>query len=325
MNMLAAAVVLSAARPAGIDLAYEARYYFQGSKPSYHQIYLVRHDGANKVQVTHNTYDSYAPMWLDRNTLAYVEAYQQVKKSDFEHYWFRCRIKKYDLRTARTTKLRDLGVQDLYFGSPSVRGNTLTFDSHGEGFATSKSFRLTADGKAKPTQSPGLQLWFGNDGKSGRMHITLSSKSAQATFRWYNDDNDNGVNLEAESNGLKKVIKLDGGEVVNGFTDVDGSYLFVIRPWWIKYDSEHVVYRIAPDLSKSTVILRDVGFLTIGPASPLWSAPQKDTGKYFLTKLKDGRGVESNWLYTGNYRTGQRWTIATGNVNVGVTAFRPAN
>ena len=53
------------------DLVYAARYYYQGARRSYSQIYLCRHDGTKRIQVTNEERDSIAPMWVDQTHIAY--------------------------------------------------------------------------------------------------------------------------------------------------------------------------------------------------------------------------------------------------------------
>lgn len=67
----------------------------------------------------------------------------------------------------------------------------------------------------------------------------------------------------------------------------------------------------------------NIGFVKIGPGSPFWLAGQPKQREGSMEKLKDGRQLYVNWLYAGNWRTGERWTIADGLVDVSDYELRP--
>lgn len=330
MNVLVAAVVLSAGQAsADVDLVYGARYYFQGKKKSYQQIYMVRHDGKHRFQVTDSRFDTWAPVWVDRSHIAYAEQYAHVpSKVPGVEGQSRYRIILYDLRSGKKKLLKDVGLHSDFQGCWS-RGSNIVFQDYVGTYNTKDVTYAVGLRAAKvvPNDDNGEAI----NGpprfeESGRSRVfTRSGSSTHFTWDAKDAANEGEVTLclQAQRNKSSKTYNLRGTWVENAFQCKDGTYIFVLRSAWDKYRCDHFVYRISSDLKSSRLLTKDIGVIDLKPSTPLWQACQPDLREGAMEDLNDGRSVYVSWLFTGNWQTGEQWTIAKGLVYVGDSAFRP--
>ena len=89
---------------------------------------------------------------------------------------------------------------------------------------------------------------------------------------------------------------------------VNGNQIFLLAR---KFDSMHdrtvFIHQIDLESGKSKLIIPGVGDNTFSPDKALWLANERND--YNLELLDDGRAVHVDHLYSGNWKTGQRWTI----------------
>ena len=129
--MILPAVLLYVARQPELDLAYSARYYVQGKRKSYHQIYLVNHTGKGRRQVTNNSFNSSGPTWIDKDHLAWVEIYEKLPtKASGEAPLFRMRAIALDLKTNKRRKIAEIPPHEAFWG-PHVGGSKVVVNVDG--------------------------------------------------------------------------------------------------------------------------------------------------------------------------------------------------
>lgn len=74
-------VAFVGAAPPSPLIVYAARYYYADKRRSHYHIYTSRLDGSHRRQLTFGTAESFAPQWLGRSQVAYVEGRERADDS----------------------------------------------------------------------------------------------------------------------------------------------------------------------------------------------------------------------------------------------------
>jgi len=337
-------VLIASARSSSLDLAYAARYYYQGKRKSYLQIYLVNHTGSGRRQITHNEFNSYAPMWVDRNHLAWVEAYEKLPlKGEVMYATYRLRVMVLNLSTGKRKGVGNLTSEVPEFGI-WPKENTFELNRGGPNYTlipTTFSVYLDGISKVPNKESRMMDESFGDDDDSGMGDalggsgkVMLKSKWGPWTLHWtgqtpemINDDDATvakcHVDLESKWKGKTRKFRLQGNHVNNAIVDRWGSPVILTTYAYEKYRHDNYLYRLSKDGKSITKVSGKVGMIDLQADRHLWIGHQVGAKEGAMGNLDDGRGVYTFWLYCGDWNTGKQWTIADGLVFVHGTAFRP--
>jgi hypothetical protein len=159
--------------------------------------------------------------------------------------------------------------------------------------------------------------------------MVVGTKGGDTTLEWQNREplvweQAETISIKSTCGGASRTYALLGDIVVNGFLDKDASLILLTGTAWTKFTWATYLYRIDLPTGHARMLVDRVGAATIVPGSDYWLGHQETAPRAFLKKLDDGRQVYCNWLYAGNWRTGQRWKVAEGLVNVGSANLRPS-
>ena len=336
-------VLVTAASP-NLDLAYSARYYFQGRKHSYHQIYLVNHTGKGKRQITHNEFESYAPMWVDRNHLAWVEVYQRLpNKGEVMYGSYRLRVVLLDLKAWKRKTVANLTSEVPGFGIWAT-ANTFELNRAGPNYTlVPTTYKVSLNGIAMVPSKDSriMDSQFGDDddigmGDSlgGTGKVMLKSKWGPWTLHWSGnqlteindlDETVNKVHIDLESKwkGTSRTFRLKGNHVDKAIIDRWGNPVIVTTFALEKYRHDNFLYRMSKDQKSMTRVSGKVGMIKLQEDRHMWTGHQVGVKEGSMGELDDGRGVYTFWLYVGDWKTGDQWTIADGLVEVTGSQFRP--
>lgn len=167
------------------DLAYSARYYYQGKRKSYIQIYLCNHAGTDRIQLTKNAFDSYAPMWIDRNHLAWVEACKLIpSKFPGVDDRFESRVVMVDIPTGKQKVIGQIPSHEFVWGCSAVKDRISFYDSGPNSTEVATTYRVSLTGVEKiGTHEPELSDYeFGKE--DGLYNDTLfASRKASLPYK----------------------------------------------------------------------------------------------------------------------------------------------
>lgn len=306
------------------DVAFAARYYFQGKKKSYYQIYVVNHDGSGRRQLTFGARDTDNVAWVDKDHVTYsiTSGFKQVK----DRYTQNIAIRIIDIHTGREREVASYkDVESYQVGTVvNIKGNG------GE-----KAYRITSTGM-KPTAPEREEDYqpFGYvptkdedqaDFLQRRYSLLVANGSQE--FEWKVDaakwefEKDDVFSVSMRRNDQTSEFKFKGHSFQTILRGPDNATYFVSQPAFSKFMAPRFVYRWPDSESSPKLIVSNIGNIKFDPNQELWLGD--DIEQRRLLPLKDGRVVYVNSLYCGNWKTGKRWTIATGLVSVYEASVRP--
>jgi len=297
--------LLAAAAAPQTDLAFVARYYKQGKAKSTYRLYLARHDGKGLRLAPGVPADVITVSWLDHNTIAYVHEEKGKKDGIFT----------YNVVTGASKRIADTASFSCFLR-----------DRNGKDFldADGKAFRVTLDKVTEfpyPQEADFAQPIKENDYDGPIAGNTTLGNGQTLTLTYQREMEDDGdFELSVTGGTQERKFKLKGIRIESVYPETESALVVTSVPFH-KVLRTSRLYRL--DLSKgiANLIIDEVGNLDFHPSSPWWCSAQ--TEEMPMMKLNDGRMVYTNWLYTGNWQTGERWTVATGLVNVSRAVFRP--
>jgi hypothetical protein len=314
---LVAAVTLS---PSDIDVAFSARYYFEGKKKSYPHLYVCRHDGTHRQQLTFGTMSTMSQAWLDHNHLAYVEVQEKQGPYRPTDSW-KARVVVIDLKTKRKRTLFNGKVNPDW---TTINQDTMTINLN------DKDYKISVDRVTVLPKTPDTYDQFGGStGDTGdprsKAQIATTASSPAYTLYWTQaegDDLKDATNgLQITSQGITKHFTVKLGTIQRA-KPVGQNELYVdSAPWYQKLNCTNFLYRLDFAKGTSTLLVTDAGRLEVDIKQNLWLGCQTESQK--LLKLKDGRQVYVQFLYAGNWKEGKRWRIADGLVCVYDYHLRP--
>lgn len=340
--MLLSSALFATSVSSSLDLAYAARYYFQGNRKSYYQIYLCNHKGTGRRTITNNKFNSYAPIWLDRSHLAWVEIYQPLPTSKLgEEPKAKMRVVVLDLRTNQRRKLAEVPPHEFFY-PPYSRGNRFEITDHGPDLASrDTTYQVTLKGIQRV---PNAEVEFVDGTEFGvrtnddtlfpSRRIAIQARAGQWHLSWTiqeprvssDDDetvNKNWVTLKSDWKGKKTQFRFHGNKVKEAFVDASGNPIVHTVYAYEKYRHDDYVYRLSKDFSKSVEVTKRVGLVSFVKDRNLWVGQQPNLREGAMERLNDGRSVYVSWLYVGDWTSGRQWTIADGLVYVEGCVFRP--
>lgn len=300
-------LLLAAAAPEP-DLAFVARYYKQGKAKSTYRVFLARHDGTGIRIAPGAPEGTMSLSWVDHDTLALV---RDVDDKSSE-------VIAYDVRTKKSWVVAKVSAFS-YFSKDPAGADFLAVDG--------KAFRVSRD-KITEVTYPSDDVPFGkpvnatDDASPWSGTVKLGNgRVANLTYKPGFDNDDGEFDVAVAAGETKHTYHLKGLQVESAMPS-SGRGLFVVTSVpFRKVNRVNRLYRLDTESGKAELLVDGVGNLSFTATSPWWTAEQAEGSP--MTKLKDGRQVYTNWLYTGNWKTGEKWTVATGLVNVSRAVFRP--
>jgi hypothetical protein len=317
------AVIACASAPP-IDVAFTARYYFQGAMKSFFQIYVCRHDGSGRRQVTFENDHVERVFWLDQNQISFTLP-GPVRHTPTA--WSRdLAIYSVNIETGRKRLLK-------LFKDVAYRRD----DQHLEIFGpTPKVFKITSNGVIRINKlPPDPPEYFGAiPGKEDpdpvtnlvQRHFRLRHSKGEQNFDWKIKPYDMGysgtkIAVQAQRQGEKFQLFLKGDTVEEIRRGSDRATYFITGVQYKRIESPSFVYRWSDSEVEPKLIVSNIGMVQFDTRRDFWFGHEIRTRQ--LKPLKDGRMVDVGALYSGNWKTGQRWTIANGLVLAYGATLRP--
>ena len=344
--MVLSVALLAAVSSQGIDMAYDIRRYKQGAAKSYYRIYVANHTGSHITRISKGeNIHAIAPMWLDRNHLAWVEQYDPVPivgDPNIQYRECKARVMVYDFKNGRIKKLADLPDENWRQYPGAVGRHLAIYRDISESEVKSYKYEVSLKGlKTDTTEVPDRPWDLGTPvGKDTEFHdaprkATVHFGKQVLKLNWSTphakpigfDDEDalknSRVELTTEWKGKKSKHSLRGNAVSQSFITKDGTGYLLTEHHYDRSWRPSFLYRFSRDFSHCKLVTKDIGPMILSPDRKLWHGYQP--GQDFIAGelLKDGRVVDVTWLYTGDWSTGKQWTIETGLVQAGSCRFRP--
>ncbi len=289
------------------DLVYAARYYYQGARRSYSQIYLCRHDGTKRIQVTNEERDSIAPMWVDQTHIAYFhqgvvadkDAFPSGKLSTF-------RAVVYDVNNGTSKVLRGYRASSEGW-LLSTRDSILTAQLGVGPTSLKPRFQVTptkftiATTKEHHDHFPPAIYTPGKD-------RVFHYKDQDWSLSWVHSEPHVVVNNK---------FQLLGDSVDRVLVGKQGVGILVTKS---ENPPSQSLYQFTDGYQTCKLVATGLRSVDVDPNSMLWSATRTDGS---VGKLKNGRQVGASQLVVGNLATGKQWTVARGLVKAGASQLRP--
>lgn len=316
---IAAAITLS--QP-DIDVAYCARYYLEGKQKSYPHLFICRHDGTHRRQITNGPMSAVGSLWLDRDHLAFAEVDNDTpgEFSVGQRHW-KARISVLDLKTNTQKHLVTFPTDD-YWATTDPDKMTIDVGDH--------RYQVAPDKVTKRTKNPNEEYGFGHstggqDDPRYEAEISETPSSPAYKLYWSQGEMDemkgpiDGLLVTSKAHSQHFTVKLG---TVQQAKAVGKSSLYVeTAPCFQRFTCESYLYRLDLDTGTST-LLCDAGRMQFDTNQSLWLGTQTESRP--ILALKDGRGVYVNALYAGSWKESKRWTIGEGLVYVYDYHLRPA-
>ncbi len=334
--------ILAATSSSDIDMVFNARFYKQGKAKSTYQVFLANHTGAKRKQISVGNFRCDAPLWVDRNHVAYVQILSVATNKDPDDIdTCKARVMLYDLESGRTRTLGNLPDNTEPFDIRS-RGNEFTASLRlAKGSHRDLIYKVSVQGlKSRDGDFPedpeiGTPTAKVEEGQKPPRKTTITSGAGAWDLAWTpihkEESGDSAkemakaytIQLKSTWKGKTSNITLRGEDVEKAFIGGDGTGIIMTSVGFNREYHESYLYRFDKGFGSRKLVCHDVGYLVVNEDQPLWHGYQTTQGAFFMEGLKDGRGVYANWLYTGNWKTGEQWTVLTGLVNTGSVRFRP--
>lgn len=337
MSLLISGVLLAASQQ---DLAYTANFYRPDGKPSFHQVYLVNHDESGLKQITYGNMDHPGVVWLDSNTIAYVEMSngRVVERPTSETHYYDANIYRYSLKTGKSKRI---GSIDNVLSLANCEGKSFTFYADylpkivsvtTSAIKVSRKMNTKMDVRVSINpRKPGEPIRLANaDFKTpwGAMRIQWTDHVGEKGLQ------EQRYTYRISGGGHVQTAQLFGGNLIDVRAGKDGAVYISTMQNAIQEENsalhesegprtEMFVYRMATAQSVPKLIVSKTGLFHFSPDQPLWFGSQPEYGSASLMPLDSGRRVETRWLVCGNWQTGNRWPVATGLVKVSSHGFRP--
>lgn len=285
------------------DVVYCARTYVQGKAKSHYSMYLCRHDGTDKRLISRPNEVVTAATWIDDHTIGYLrlkESYGEFDNIDKYHGTI-CSL---DLKTGRR---RDL--KQVLLDRPTQR----TFQWRSVLSINGTDFALSRRGISSAKQSKEFDFGIGKDlppGQEFSQFADVSTSSGSARIEWVRSF------YEDPKTQIKVRIKLPHGKAINLWLlggDIDKAFVLDQKMFLqtrlpgTQHDRSTFIHQIDCVSGASKVVVSGVGDNIFTPNKAIWLA--NENNNYKLELLDDGRAVHVDHLYSGNWKTGQRWTI----------------
>jgi hypothetical protein len=318
--------------PGDAEIVYSARFYKQGAAKSYYHLYLSRLDGSGRRDLTPGVMDCMAPIWVDRDHVAYVEvagwhwrAYQLAPEKDFVSIV---------LLEVRTRKKKSLGKFTLNKNNrfPRISKNKKAIVLNGVTYAVDLQGVKKIDSGEDNVLFRGEGVVvnesaeFPQDSWMTEYDINLPRVDARfkviETGNYGNEFEGMKFDLSVESHGEKSQFKLKG-MWSSYFHAVDRDRFFVQTTANIERGyTASAIYLINAKLGSASLIVDKTSGIDFDPDRPFWVGHQRG-GRRLMGVLADGRYVWTDELQVGNWQSGERWALLTGLVNEWGYAFRP--
>ena len=312
--------------PGDAEIVYSARYYKQGSAKSYYQIYVSGIDGKGKRKLTQDGRDCFAPLWVGKDYVAFADM-----SPDFRRYDYEPPLKEYvrvHIVNLRTGRVRQIASFEADGSEPSAN------QSHGLICVSGVNYKIGLDkierveyGDLSPHNDPhDIELEDVYDEDVGGIQWQVGSPEIGANFvvkfGWaYGDIAFQKYPVEVSSDDRTLSFDLRGGHVTHAaILDKDSLYL-TVENGFRKFYWDQLVYLIDMEAGTATLVHSGFSQLDFDPRRDIYAGGNSETR--LTAKLDDGRQMWANWLYAGNWKTGEWWTVADGLVNVDGWSIRP--
>ncbi|MCE9558771.1 MAG: hypothetical protein K8R88_07445 [Armatimonadetes bacterium] len=286
-----------------VTIVYSARYYKQGTAKSSHQLYLCRHDGSQKKQLTFGSKSCLSPLWLDRKHIAYIEVNEFVPEQSYTETTEPTRFMVLDITTGKS---KVLASPSLNYPDPVADQRAKTITVGGFVWKISPT-AVTKGAKQSDEIDPLGKEVDDNEQVTFKLPAKGATPGYEFTYKQDLDELDIGkIDLKVKGPMGERTYKLKGSEV-EAATVFDSKLYVTTKPRFTKFTCEHFVYTLG---ETANLVLSDVGWLTFDPSKPIWFATRPDTRA--LGKLKNGKQVYISGIISGNWQTKKRWTIVDG-------------
>lgn len=311
------------------NVVYTARYFSQGISPSYEQVYLIRHDGTRRQQVTYGNANHPTAFWLDSRYVIYVEMAngRRIVNPLGEYSLYDARIYRLDTVTSKSKRI---GTVPKVKGVSGQEGDAISFFAHG----LSVSVRVRHNSiQPWPTYLPAV---------SNVMHFTdqsLGDGKISRTMKFkttWGEAEANWIASESVSNPSSETLPFTisvgssiqqfelKGSIIYGLEQGEDGAIYIRTGLPKKQMSDHhFVYRMATPTSEFRTIVSEVGHLEFDPANRFWFAGKPEIQEGAQVTMPNGRIVNTKALYCGEWSTRKRWTLASGLVAVTSHDMRP--
>ena len=304
-----------------IDVSYCARHYLEGKQKSYSHLFICRHDGTHRRQITSGPMSAVGSLWLDRDHLAYAEVDNDTpgEFSVGQRRW-KARISVLNLKTNTQRHLVSFPTDD-YWAAVDEAKKTIDVGEH--------RYQVSLDKATNLTKNPNEEYGFGHstggqDDPRYEADVSETTSSPAYKLYWSQGEMDemkdpiDGLLVTSKARSQHFTVKL--GTVEQAKAAGKSSLYVVTAPCFQRLTCENWLYQL--DLEKGTsTLLGDAGRIQFDVNQSLWLGTQTESRP--ILALKDGRGVYVNALYAGCWKESKRWTIAEGLVYVYDYHLRP--
>jgi hypothetical protein len=304
--------ILATVRVPDRDLVYAARYYYQGSRKSYSQIYLCRHDGTNRIQLTRNKFDSTTPMWIDRTHIAYFKkGFVPDESIPRTQRLATFNAVVYDVVTGTKKKIGGFRTSSESW-ILSAKGNILAGGLADRGKTWETVYFLVTPDKVKIISKKEVETRYPNIQAKATRQGEFRHQVGNWSLSW-TVPNQASILLNGK-------FKLQGNLVERALVGKGGIGILATKS---SNRPDQFLYRFANGYGTCSPISSRIGAVDVNPSSLFWSATQTGDAPGSVGKLRNGVRVGVNRLVVGNLKTGQQWTVAKGLVAVAGSQMRP--
>jgi hypothetical protein len=298
--------------PGDAEIVYSARFYKQGAAKSYYQIYLSGIDGKGKRCFDRDGRDCFVPIWVDRDHVAYFEVSPSFRARGYLDLPVLGEFRVLDVRNGRSkvvgkAKIGRWPDSDANQGLMGVGGAVYRFDLNSVHRVDEEIVNIDV----------GLQSQTENDEEVEKLVTRVERNGYSFEFRWllsYTEEVFSKFPIEVKVGNSWQTYELCGGELVDVIPISDSRFYAITRTGFHKFYWADTLYDIDIKSQLARKVLGGVSALRFSPEHSYYGG--NATNPRILEKLDDGRAVWTNWLYTGNWETGERWAITDKLVSV---------
>ncbi len=316
-------VVLAVASASTRDLVYDARYYYQGSRKSYHQIYLCRHDGTKRIQITNNVFDSAAPMWIDKTHIAYFVKSPYSDGLNFPGIGCKVKAFVYDVISGKSKKIGGFQASSQGWVLSSI-GNLLTAHLPGRGdpgltvrFLVSPTKMKQVSGDDVLKLNPELEDYI-------KGVLPFKWQSGIWSFSWsVNNSGGFGKEPSITFKSGNSSSRLRGNTADRAILLKDGAGIVITKLINQSNEVSYCLYKFSDKNTKSNLISSELEVVDVNRSTLMWSGIQNYSNVRRTGKLNNGVRVSVNRLVAGTLNGRKMSKVATGLVHVKSSQLRP--
>ena len=304
------------------DIAYSARFYAQGRKQSYSHIYLSHGDGTGRRQLTSGNSSHYGVAWLDADHLAWAEFPGVVPIGSDGTKIYTVSLVVFDVKANSKKTIYTIKSNGPEAEVDPAKAEYYFYDGV-EGKSHYRSFRITKKGVIEGTAESDTPRFGTSDMEvSTKIHGNVSTAAGSFDFDYeIKYDESTTLDLTITKVDLAKRFKLPSAFIKSVRPMTGSKFLVISAPNFNKSDIGEYLSVVDFETGSVKTVVPKIANLTLHSDDAFWAGNQAEYTP--LAPLKDGRQVWTNYLYTGDWKSGKRWTIASGLVYVSSFHLRP--